>query len=254
MFWEFGCIGVLGSELKYYNTCNSSSLVKYFSSVFTRECRLKVEQRNLWCPLLCLFFIFFQFHFSCDLSSLINFLTVVSELLVVFLESDTIHVKALFTYTVLFTYTILFTYTALFTYTILFIYTVLFTRNSGRDSRILRCKAGNSGVSKAIVWFCTCLGKLCHKGNKNLRSLSFKWDHCDSSNLSWELSGCAYSHILITIRGDTLVCVQYSWTKWRQSMKLRSSMGIIFRCEKWSWKLYWGKIIAWQQLEKGPWR
>ena len=27
VIWEFWCIGVLGSELKYYNTCNSFSLV-----------------------------------------------------------------------------------------------------------------------------------------------------------------------------------------------------------------------------------
>ncbi|KAK9183052.1 hypothetical protein WN944_026201 [Citrus x changshan-huyou] len=49
-------------------------------------------------------------------------------------------------------------------------------------------KAGNSGVSKTTVWFCTCLGKFCYKGDKSLRSLGFKWDHCDPSSLSWELS------------------------------------------------------------------
>ena len=86
----------------------------------------------------------------------------VSELLVVFLKlgycshKDTIHVYILFTYTVL------------------FIYTVLFTRNGGSDPRILRCKTGNSGVSKATVWFCTCLGKFCHNGDKSLKSLGFK--------------------------------------------------------------------------------
>ena len=37
-------------------------------------------------------------------------------------------------------------------------------------------------MSKATVWFCTCLGKFCHKGDKNLRSLGFKWDHCDPSS------------------------------------------------------------------------
>ncbi|KAK9180413.1 hypothetical protein WN943_029622 [Citrus x changshan-huyou] len=43
--------------------------------------------------------------------------------------------------------------------------------------------------------------KFCHKGDKSLRSLAFKWDHCDPSSLSWELSWCAFSHILTTIQG-----------------------------------------------------
>ena len=73
--------------------------------------------------------------------------------------------------------------------------------------------AGNSGVSKATVWFCTCIGKFCHKGDKSLRSLGFKWDHCDPFSLSWELSWCAFSHILTTIQGGTLTCVQYLSTK-----------------------------------------
>ena len=47
-----------------------------------------------------------------------KFLTVVSELLVVFLESGTVHYGVLFTYTVLFMYKILFTYMTLFIYTV----------------------------------------------------------------------------------------------------------------------------------------
>ena len=65
MIWEFGCIGVLGSELKYYNTCNSFFTSKYFLSVFARECRLKAEPYNLWCPCVILYLIISQFHFSC---------------------------------------------------------------------------------------------------------------------------------------------------------------------------------------------
>ena len=158
-----------------------------------------------WCLLLCLFFIFFQFHFSRESALPINFLTVVLELLVVLFGVEYCSRTVLFTYTELFRYTILFTYTKLFRYTILFTYTallintVLFTRNGGSDLRILRCKVWNSGVSKAIMWFCLCLGKFCHKGDKSLKSLSFKWDRCDPSSLSWELSWCANSHILTTI-------------------------------------------------------
>ena len=152
----------------------------------------------------------------------------VSELLIVFFRVEGL----LFTYTVLFTYMVLFTYTVLFTYMALFIDTVLFTRNGGSDLRILQCKVENSGVSKATVWFCTCLGKFCHKSDKSLRSLGFKWDRCEPSSLSCELSWCAYSHIFTTIRGDTLVCVHYLSTKWRQNMKLRSLTEIIFRCGK----------------------
>ena len=170
VFWEFGYIGVLGNELKYYNICNSFSLVKYFFSIFTCGHRLKAETHNFWCPLCDCSLFFFQFHFSCVSASPINFLTVVSKLLVVFFGVEA-----------------LFTYTELFTYMTLFIDTVLFTR-SGSNSRILRCKARYSGVSKATVWFYTYLGKFCHKGDKSLRSLSFKWDRCDPSSLSWELS------------------------------------------------------------------
>ena len=81
---RFRCIGILGSETKYHNTCNSFSLVKYFPSVFSRGRRLKAEPHNFWCLLLCFFFIFFKFHFSCVSASPINFLIVVSELLVIF--------------------------------------------------------------------------------------------------------------------------------------------------------------------------
>ena len=110
--------------------------------------------------------------------------------------------------------------TALFTYTVYYTIHVYgiqnysrirhYSReNGGSDPRILRCKAGNSGVSKATVWFCTCLEKFCHKRDKSLRSLGFKWDHFDPSSLSWELFWYAFSHILTTIQGGTLVCVQY---------------------------------------------
>lgn len=145
------------------------SLVKYFPSIFAREHRLKVE------PVISSVLMWFyclnisQFHFTWVSTSPITFLTVVSELLVVFLESGTIHVNGT-------------------TYMTLFTYTVLFTRNGGSNPRVLWYKVGNNGVSKVIGWFCTRLGKFCRRGDKSLKSLGFKWDRCDASSLSWELS------------------------------------------------------------------
>ena len=98
------------------------SLVKYFPFVFAHERRLKAEPRNLWCSLLCLFFIFLQFHFSCVSASPTNFLTVVSELLVVFLESGIVHVFTYTAYDTIHVYGIQhysrIRHTALFTYTV----------------------------------------------------------------------------------------------------------------------------------------
>ena len=38
-------------------------------------------------------------------------------------------------------------------------------------------------VACAMVWIYACLGKFCHKGDKSLRRLGFKWDRCDPSSL-----------------------------------------------------------------------
>ena len=75
------------------------------------------------------------------------------------------------------------------------------------------------------MWFCTCLGKFCHKDDKSQRSLSFKWDRCDPSSLSCKLSRCAFSHIITTIQGGTIVCVWYLSKKWQRGMKFGGSRG-----------------------------
>ena len=158
----------VSSKLIAHQTCGCSYKVKRSHSLDCLFFFFGHFYVISWCLLLFLFFIFFQFHFSCVSASPINFLTVVSELLVVLFG------VRYYLYTVLFTYMALFRYMILFRHTVLFIDTVLFTRNGGNDSRILRCKVGNNGVSKAIVWFCTCLGKFYHKSDKSLRSLGFK--------------------------------------------------------------------------------
>ena len=62
-----------------------------------------------------------------------NFLTVVSELLVVFLESGTVHVRG-----------------TIHVYGTVHVYGTIHV-NGGSNPRTLQCKAGNNGVSKATV-------------------------------------------------------------------------------------------------------
>ena len=73
---------------------------------------------------------------------------VVSKLLVVFFESGTIHVNG-----------------TVHAYC---------TIHQGIVHAYGTVQVGNSGVSGVIVWFCTCVGKFCHKGDNDLRSLDIK--------------------------------------------------------------------------------
>ena len=123
-----------------------------YCSILTHFPKSKYTQtlKTLKQELYYLNFTKFSALLNAGIASNINFLTLVSELLVVFFGVGYCSRMILFTYT------------------------VLFTRNGGSDLRILQCKVGNSGMSKATVWFCTCLGKLCHKGDRSLKSLGFK--------------------------------------------------------------------------------
>ena len=145
-----------------------------------------------------------------------------------FLESGTIHVKRYYSYV---RYYLCIRY---------YLHILYCSRETvGAIQEFWRCK-GCEWRNHVVLYM---FKKVFHKTDKSLRSLSFKWDHCNHSSLSWKLS-YTFSHMLITIQGGTLACVQYLSIKQQQSMKLRSLTEIIFYCGKWRWMLYWGKIIA----------